>query len=360
MKARPSIESLIRRHSLEELLGQLFMVGFHGTRFNSDLSFFLKKIRVGGLILFKRNIQDPLQVAELTRTLQERALEHSRIPLFISIDQEGGKVVRLGPPFSQFPSASEVAAADHPEEEIRAFTGTTTKELKMVGINMNLCPVLDVNTRGPEGVMASRSYGSDPQQVAHLGSQIIREFQESGIMACAKHFPGIGDTDLDSHQDLPVQLKDQKGLEDTELIPFKEAFRIPVAATMITHVQYPAWDLRLPASLSRQVITHLLRLALGYDGFVITDDLEMGAIEKHFEIEEASSLAFQAGADGLLICHDPEKTERAYHHLLRALKKGALPESLLKDSLRRNLSLKSLYLGNPFPALEPEIQTYFR
>jgi beta-N-acetylhexosaminidase len=261
----------------------------------------------------------------------------------IAIDQEGGQVARLGPPFSQFPSPSEMAAADSPEAKIREFTATTARELKQAGINMNLSPVLDVNTRGPEGLMASRSYGSDPRQVARLGCQVIREFQEAGLMACAKHFPGIGDTDLDSHQDLPVQRKARKELDETELVPFREAFRIPVAAAMISHVHYPALDRELPASLSRQVVSQLLRSELGYEGYVLTDDLEMGAIENHYEIEKAAYLAFQAGADGLLICHDPEKIERAHHFLGRALKKGTIPESRLKASLLRILTLKSRY-----------------
>jgi beta-N-acetylhexosaminidase len=353
------MERLIRNKSLEELVGQLFMVGFEGTKFNTDLSYFLKKLHIGGMIYFKRNVQDPFQLAELSRTLQEKAMEISSIPLFISIDQEGGTVSRLGPPFTQFESQSAMAASDDPEAKIRSFAQTQARELKLVGINMNLTPVLDVNGRGPEGLMASRSYGSDPIEVARLGSLCIAEFQQAGIIACAKHFPGIGDTDLDSHKDLPIQLKDKKELERMELVPFREAITIPAAAVMISHVQYPTYDLEHPASLSGPIITGLLRRDLGYEGLVISDDLEMGAILRHHEIEEALFLAFTAGIDCLLICHDPEKIERGYFYLLNKIKRGAISEESFKNSLRRIFSLKQQFLQFFLPKTDKEIKEYF-
>ncbi len=353
------MERLIRKKSLEELVGQLFMAGFEGTQFNSDLSFFLKKLHVGGIILFKRNVQDPFQLADLNRELQEKAMEDSSIPLFISIDQEGGSVRRLGPPFTQFESQSAMASSDDPEEKIRNFAQTQAQELKLVGINTNLTPVLDVNLRGPEGIMASRSYGSDPLEVAELGAVCIREFQEAGIIACAKHFPGIGDTDLDSHLDLPVQPKEKMELERVELVPFREAIKIPPGAVMISHIRYPAYDLKHPASLSGAIITGLLRQTLGYDGLVLTDDLEMGAIGRHYEIEEALLLAFTAGVDCLLVCHSPEKIEKGYFFLLNKIKKGAISEDRFKQSLMRILTLKQKFLQLFLPKSDKEIKEYF-
>ncbi len=353
------MERLIRNRSLEELVGQLFMVGFEGTKFNTDLSYFLKKLHIGGVIYFKRNVQDPFQLAELSRSLQERAMEISSIPLFISIDQEGGPVARLGPPFTLFESQSVMASSDDPEGKIRYFAKTQTQELKLVGINMDLAPVLDVNTQGPKGLMADRSYSSDPSQVARLGALCITEFQQAGIIACAKHFPGIGDTDLDSHQDLPIQLKDKEELERVELVPFKEAVKIQPGAIMVSHVKYPACDLKNPASLSQPIITGLLRQALGYEGLVMTDDLEMGAVNRHYEIEDALFLAFMAGADSLLICHDPEKIERGYFYLLNKIKKGAISEELFKNSLKRVLSLKQKFLQQFLPKTDKEIKEYF-
>ncbi len=353
------MERLIRNKSLEELVGQLFMVGFEGTKFNTDLSYFLKKLHIGGMIYFKRNVQDPFQLAELSRALQEKAMEASSIPLFISVDQEGGSVARLGPPFTQFEPQSVMASSEYPEEKIRYFAQTQARELKLVGINMNLTPVLDVNSRGPEGLMASRSYGSNPVEVARLGSLCIAEFQQAGIIACAKHFPGIGDTDLDSHEDLPIQLKEKEELEKVELLPFKEVIEIQPGAIMVTHVKYPAYDLQYPASLSPGIISGLLRRVLGYEGLVMTDDLEMGAIAKHYEIEESLTLAFTAGCDCLLVCHDPEKIERGYFYLLNKIKRGSISEELFKKSLKRILSLKQRFLQFFLPKTDKEIKDYF-
>ena len=256
------MERLIRNRSLEELVGQIFIVGFEGTRFNSDLSYFLKKLHVGGVIYFKRNVEDPFQLAELSRTLQEKALETSSIPLFVSIDQEGGPVARLMPPFRQFDSQQTMAASDDPQDMIRWFARTQAEELKLVGINMNLTPVMDVNRRGANGLMSSRAYGSDPEVVARLGSLCIKEFQQAGIMACAKHFPGIGDTDLDSHEDLPIQPKDKEELADVDLVPFRAAIQANTASIMAAHVKYPTYDSRHPASLSVPIIQGLLRQSL--------------------------------------------------------------------------------------------------
>ena len=353
------MDRLIRKKSLEELVGQLFMAGFEGTRFNSDLSYFLKKLHIGGIILFKRNVQDPYQLADLNRELQEKALEYSSVPLLMAIDQEGGSVARLGPPFTQFESQSVMASYDDPEAKIRYFAQTQARELKLVGINMDLTPVLDVNCRGPEGLMASRSYSSDPHLAARLGALCISNLQQAGIIACPKHFPGIGDTDLDSHQDLPIQLKEKTELERVELVPFREAVKIPPGAVMISHIRYPAYDLKHPASLSGAIITGLLRQTLGYDGLVVTDDLEMGAIDRHYEIEEALLLAFTAGVDCLMICHTPEKIEKGYFYLLNKIKKGTISEDWFKKSLMRILTLKQNFLKSFFPEPEKEIKEYF-
>jgi beta-N-acetylhexosaminidase len=353
------MERLIRNRTLEELVGQVFMVGFEGTRFSSDLSYFLKKLHVGGVIYFKRNVQDPLQLAELSRVLQEKAMEVSSLPLMISVDQEGGSVARLMPPFTRFAAQSEMGAAENPEDRIRQFAQTQAEELRLVGINMNLTPVLDVNLRGAEGLMASRSYGSDPALVSRLGRICITEFQQAGIMACAKHFPGIGDTDLDSHQDLPIQPKDKNELAKMELVPFQAAVQAKTAAIMASHVKYPAYDLKYPASLSEAIIDGLLRHTFGYEGLIMTDDLEMGAVSRHYELEEAIFLAFKAGNDCLLLCHSPEKIERGYQELLRVIKKGMISEEMFKKSLLRILGLKHRFLQTFLPKSNQEIRDYF-
>lgn len=348
-----------RRRTLEEALGQLFMVGISGTRVASEAEFLLKKIRVGGVILFKRNYENPAQTAEFCRHLQREAVADQDLPLFISIDQEGGRVLRLGPPFTPIPAPAEMADSANPEQTLRHYAQVTAEELKLVGININLSPVLDVNLRGPEGLMASRCLGTDPELVSRLGRVYISELQRHGVMATAKHFPGIGDIELDPHHDLPVQPKDRPGLEAVELPPFQMAASLPVAAVMMTHTVYPALDGERPASLSPALITGLLRQEIGYPGLVITDDLEMGAIGNHYEIEEAVFEAFQAGADLQLICHDPDKIERAYHYLLKKLKQGRLAETRLQESVGRVLRLKGQYLRQPFPADVDLLRRYF-
>ncbi|MBI5583283.1 MAG: beta-N-acetylhexosaminidase [Deltaproteobacteria bacterium] len=354
------MKSWLKSRTLEEVLGQLFMVGIQSPRFSGDADFLVNKIRAGGFILFKRNYQDPQQLAELCRRLQTGALESQGLPLLIAIDQEGGRVLRLGPPFTQIPAPAEMAGGTDPGETLRRYARITARELKLAGISMNLSPVLDVNLRGPEGLMASRCLGTEPETVGRLGRLYISELQRQGIMATAKHFPGIGDIELDPHQDLPVQPKDQETLGQVELVPFREALSVPVDAVMMTHTIYPAWDPRWPASLSTALIAGLLRRGMGYRGLVITDDLEMGAIGRHFEIEEAVYRAFEAEADILLICHDPEKIERAYRYLLQKFKEGRLSESRLRDSVERVLFLKKKYLQKPFPPAAETIRAYFQ
>ncbi len=353
------MKNWMRHRSFEEALGQLFMVGIPGPQFSGEAVFLLKKIRAGGIILFKRNYQDPYQLADLCGRLQSSALELHSLPLFISIDQEGGRVLRLDTPFTRIPSPAVMGGGEDPERTVGHYAQVTARELKLVGINMNLAPVLDVNLRGPEGLMASRCLGTDPKTVARLGSLYIQELQKGGVMAAAKHFPGIGDIALDPHHDLPVQDKDRTDLEAVELVPFKEAVSLPVSAVMLTHTLYPALDPKWPASLSQTIISGLLRDNLGYPGLVITDDLEMGAIGRHFEIEEAVLTAFQGGADILLICHDPEKIERAYSCLLKALKRGTIPAAFLQNSLQRILALKNKFLQLFYPHSSEAIREYF-
>lgn len=354
------MKSWLPGRTLEEALGQLFMVGIAGPHFKADAEFLLKKIKAGGFILFKRNYQDPYQLSELCRRLQTEALAIQGLPLLISIDQEGGRVLRLGPPYTRIPDPAAMAGGDNPEETVRRYARISAAELKLAGIGLNLSPVLDVNLRGPEGLMASRCLGSDPKTVARLGRLYIEELQQQGVMATAKHFPGIGDIELDPHQDLPIQPKEKEALEGVELVPFREALAVPVDGVMMTHTIYPAWDPRWPASLSAAIITGLLREEMGYRGLIVTDDLEMGAIGRHFEIEEAVYQAFLAQADILLICHDPEKIERAYRYLLRKFKEGRLAEGRLKESVERILFLKMKYLQKPFPPAEETIRAYFR
>jgi beta-N-acetylhexosaminidase len=309
-------------------LADSLMVGLPGPELDATARRLIEDLGVGGVILFARNVVDPGQITELCGGIQQAALERHGRPLLLAVDQEGGPVARLRGPFTCGP--------DHPalgRLGTRAAFDTAARmarELKAVGFNIDFAPVLDVNTRGPEGVMRSRSFGDDPARVADLGAAFIRGLQENRVMACAKHFPGIGDTVLDSHQVLPGNPADRERLGRIELTPFAAAFAAGVASCMITHVKFTALDPDLPASLSPAVITDLLRREMAFDGLVFSDDLEMGAIAGAFDVGRAALMSYQAGADVVLICHRLDRVESALEHLIQAAEKINDPAGLAR------------------------------
>lgn len=342
-------------------LGQLFMVGLPGSDLDTETRDLIHRYGIGNFILFRRNVVDPLQLAKLCRDLKAACQDKGLAPPLISIDQEGGPVARLKPPFSQFSGAAGIAKAANPEAEAYRFAYITAKELKLVGCNMNLAPVMDLDVPGTDPVMEKRTLGSDPESVGHLGSIIIKGLQKQGILATAKHFPGIGGVKLDPHRDLPVMETSASILEKRELIPFRKAIAAKVAAIMTAHVNYPDIDPHLPATLSHVFITDLLRTRMGFNGLVVTDDLEMGAIEKHFHVEESAVQAVRAGADILLICHDKEKIVRAFEAVRTLLEKDEAARLRLKESLERIVTAKEQYNIEVEPGIsEAAIKEYFQ
>jgi beta-N-acetylhexosaminidase len=279
--------------------GRLLMVGIPGPRLDEVARELVRDLKVGGIILFARNLESPEQVWELTRDLQREALAAAGRPLFIAVDQEGGPVQRLKSPFTLIPSARELGGRAG-AGEVERLAGQVARELSLVGINVNLAPVLDV-ARGPQCPQWERAYGPDPELVAALGVAAIRGYLSGGVIPVAKHFPGLGDTLKDSHQTLP---RAQFGPPRTvDLLPFERAIAAGVPAIMTAHVLVPEWDSR-PATLSRKVLAEVLRRELQFSGVVITDDLEMGAIAGQAPAPEAACEALAAGADLLLICRD--------------------------------------------------------
>jgi len=312
--------------------GQLLMVGIPGPSLNAEARYLIEVLQVGGVILFRRNLESPLQVAILTRDLQELAGAATGRHLLIAIDQEGGPVQRLQPPFIQMPAAREWGRQDDPPA-IERLTTQVGRELRLVGINMNMAPVLDV-ARGPESPLWMRSYGSVPEKVARLGLAAIRGFRAGGVIPVAKHFPGLGYTTLDSHQDTPTVRGD--GTErERDLFAFRQAVAAGVPAIMSAHLLVPEWDDR-PATLSKKILTEQLRGNLGFQGLIITDDLEMGGICRHWSVAEAALQALAAGADVLLICEKPEAITAAHS----ALAQSTGLESRLRESLERIQRLK--------------------
>jgi beta-N-acetylhexosaminidase len=327
----------------EQLAGQRLMVGFRGNVLDDDLQFMIGEMHVGGLILFKRNVSDPSQVSELCQAAQACAVESGKPPLMIAIDQEGGPVARLGPPFTVFPGNRAIGAA-RSEKAAREFGTITARELKGVGITVNLAPVLDVAPQGLNSVMADRVFGWEPELVAYLGKAVIETLQKEGIAATAKHFPGIGRTTADSHVGLPYLDVERHLLDSTDLVPFLAAIGSGVEAVMLSHVVYRDLDPEWPASLSTVIARDLLRKAMGFNGITMTDDLDMGAIDKHFDVETTVRRISDAEIDIALICHDRLKMEKAYEALLRAVRESEDARRKATASVQRILNTKRKYL----------------
>jgi beta-N-acetylhexosaminidase len=332
----------IKTFTPEQSAGQRLMVGFDGTELNAELKFLIHTLKVGGIILFSRNLIDPGQIRDLCFSMQSYARSCGQPPLLISIDQEGGKVARLKEPFTQFPGNPNMKG---PEDAV-FFAKTTAKELLEVGINMNLAPVLDVAPEGINSVMADRAFGPDPSWVSEQGRVVIEHLQAENIMAVAKHFPGIGRTVLDSHFELPDLDIDVGAMEGFDLFPFKTAIEHGVAGIMLSHIRYIGIDPEWPASLSKTIADDLLRREMGYDGVVMTDDLDMGAIKKHYGLETAIQQILSADIDMPLICHAGPDIENAFKEILDLQGRSQTMKAKGVKSLERIMKLKARYLLN--------------
>ena len=330
----------------EFIAGQRLMVGFDGTGFNDDLKFLIGTLQVGGLILFSRNLGSPEQIRQLCRDCQACARSLGLPPLFIAIDQEGGQVARLKPPFTQFAGNPTMKHAD----DAVHFARATAMELKHLGVNMNMAPVLDVAPEGVDSIMAGRAFGSDPAWVSSMGTTVIDHLQQLGIMAVAKHFPGIGRTVLDSHLALPDLEIDIKTLTDFDLIPFQSAIQGKVAGIMLSHIRYTGIDPVWPASLSPAITADLLRGKMAYDGVVMTDDLDMGAIKPNHDIATAVGQILMADVDIALICHKGPDIERACEKIRRSLVDESHLRRMGQRSVERILRLKRTFLEGSWQA----------
>lgn len=320
--------------------GQRMMVGFDGITLNSDVKFLVKELCVGGIILFARNIESRDQVRDLCQSAQDYARSCGQPPLFIAIDQEGGQVARLkGPGFEIFPEGNP--GMSYPDDVTR-FVDVTARDFQDIGANMNMAPVLDVQPEGFCGVMDKRVFHGDPAFVSDMGTRMIREFQNRGIMAVAKHFPGIGRTTLDSHLVLPVLETPLNDLEASDLIPFEDAIAYDVAGIMVSHIQYQALDEKWPASLSETIIRDLLRTRMGYQGLVMTDDLDMKAIR--VPIQLSVERIVRATVDIALICHKGPDIEEAFSTFLKEIPYSQETRAAHHQSLHRIMALKKQYL----------------
>ena len=331
----------IAAFSPEQSAGQRMMVGFDGTELNPDLRFLIKTLKVSGIILFARNLINPDQIKRLCSSIQEYACSCGQPPLFIAIDQEGGRVARLKEPFTQFPGNPEMKG---PEDAIH-FARVTAVELTEIGVNMNLAPVLDVAPQGINSVQASRVFGHDPLWVSELGTVVIDHLQANNIMAVAKHFPGIGRIILDPHDEISDLDIDVDAMQATDLLPFKAATENNVAGIMLSHIRYPKMDAKWPASLSPTIADDLLRKQMGYYGVIMTDDLDMGAIKKHYDIKTVLRQILSADIDIALICHKGPDIKNAFEEILDAQNRSQSIKAKGMKSLERIMNLKRKYLG---------------
>ncbi len=326
--------------SAEQLAGQRLMVGFDGTEFSDGVKFLIDTVKVGGVILFAGNVKTPGQIKNLCESIQDYAGSCGQPPLIIAIDQEGGQVARLKEPFTQFPGNPAIKS----EEDASVFATITASELLGVGINMNMAPVMDIAPEGTGSVMSGRVFGSDPYRVSKMGVVVIERFQSRKLMAVAKHFPGIGHTILDSHIELPSFDAELNEMDSFDLIPFEAAIRHNVAGVMLSHILYSKIDNKWPASLSKRIAKELLRDRMGYEGIVITDDLDMGAIKNHYGIETSIGQILSAGIDMALICHAGPNIELAFGEIMKNMLDSVSLRADAEKSVRRIMGVKEKYL----------------
>jgi beta-N-acetylhexosaminidase len=328
-------------------IGQLAIAGFAGESIPPDLRSLAREFDLGGIILFARNVVAPEQVAEIARDAQGMARE---LPLWVSVDQEGGRVARLKAPFTVWPPMMTLGRSGDVELAAR-FARALAAELKAVGISLDYTPVLDIHTNPKNPVIGDRALAERAEDVARFGRAIITTLQGAGIAACGKHFPGHGDTSTDSHHDLPLIEHPPDRIENVELVPFRAAIDAGVASIMTAHILIPAYDEERPATLSPTIVDGLLKRTLGYGGLVLSDDLEMRAIGARYGIPEATVNAVAAGCDAVLMCGASQEPQAAaLEALIHAVEDGTLPMKRVEDALTRHRKVKERFLAGVRPA----------
>jgi len=331
----------MRRHA-----GQLAIVGFAGYSIPPDLRTLAREFDLGGVVLFARNVEAPEQVSEVSRDVQALANE---LPLWVSTDQEGGRVARLKRSFTIWPPMMTLGRSGD-EGLAERFARALAAELRAVGISWDFAPVLDIHTNSDNPVIGDRALSERADEVARLGSVIIRTLQAEGIAACGKHFPGHGDTSVDSHHELPVVDHPPDRIERVELVPFKAAIEANVASVMTAHVLIPALDDQRPATLSPRIIDGMLKQELGYQGLVVTDDLSMKAISATYGTPEAVVAAIAAGCDAVLLCGQDQGAQiEAIEAVIHAVEDRTLPLKRVEAALLRQRRMKERFLAPPRP-----------
>lgn len=332
---------------LPQLCGQLLVGGFSGEQLSQEMVQALSEGRRGGVILFKRNLSEVGQVHELIRSIVDVAPDE--LPPFVGVDEEGGRVRRLPAPVATLPPMRALAALGDPELVARVARALG-QQLAALGFDLDFAPVLDVDSNPKNPVIGDRAFSSDPDVVARLGRKFALGLQEAGVMACGKHFPGHGDTTKDSHVDLPFVEHGRERLQSVELVPFRAASHAGIASMMTAHVVYQELDPGVPATLSRKIMTQLLRVELGFGGVLFSDDLEMRAIAANLGIEQAAVTAVGAGCDALLICKDLDLQEAAHAALIAKAESDDAFRQRCEQAVGRSLAARRQYPPRPVPS----------
>ena len=329
------VDKLVANMSDADKVGQLMMIGIHGKSLNDDAKFMLNEYRVGGIILFDRNMESKDQVKTLITDINKAGKSAGLTPLFLGIDQEGGAVARMDDKLIKVPPAEEVGK--EPVEQAAALAKEVGTELKDLGFNINFAPVADL------GLTYGRSYSTNPDEVVRYASAIGKSYDEAGLWYSYKHFPGIGKTDVDLHADTSIVSVSKETLlsEDTKVfVDLIKQSKPNTYTIMVSHAMYPQIDPDHPSSLSKTIITDWLRKDMGYNGVVVTDDMDMGALAKHYTFGDMAVQSILAGSDILLVCHEYEHMQEAYNGLMKAVKDGRISKERLDESVKRILLMK--------------------
>ena len=329
------VDKLVANMSDADKVGQLLMIGIHGKTLNDDAKFMLNEYRVGGIILFDRNMESKDQVKSLITDINKTGKSAGLTPLFIGIDQEGGAVARMEDQLIKVPPAE--ALGKEPIEQAVSLAKQSGTELKDLGFNINFAPVADL------GLTYGRSFSTNPDEVVRYASAVGKAYDEAGLWYSYKHFPGIGKTDVDLHADTSVVPVSKETLlnEDTKVfVDLIKQSKPNTYAIMVSHAMYPQIDPDHPSSLSKAIITDWLRKDMGYNGVVVTDDMDMGALAKHYTFGDMAVQSILAGSDILLVCHEYEHMQEAYNGLMKAVKDGRISKERLDESVKRILLMK--------------------
>jgi beta-N-acetylhexosaminidase len=347
-----TISEIISKMNLEDKIGQMILAGIDGTTMDANTKNLISQIHVGGIIFYANNFETPEQTVQLVNQL--KAGNRSILPLFLSADQEGGRVVRLPGGLVNFPPNNQIGQVNDPEFSYKVGT-LLGHELKEFGLNLDFAPVLDINSNPGNPVIGDRSFGNNSEVVSTLGIQTMKGIQSQNVIPTIKHFPGHGDTSVDSHLELPIVNKSLMELKELELIPFEHAINDGADVVMVAHILLPELDKINPASMSKAVITDLLRKQLSFTGVIITDDMTMGAIIEHFDIGKAAVESVKAGSDIILVGHDYNNIVKITSSLKTAVENGEISDQRLNESIGRIIQLKRKYSINDTEVENPNI-----